>query len=205
MARPTSALLFLVSQANSFTFDWCARQLVGANLSGHIRDGLPVPLPTPDRFLSHCALRLTCNHAGYASLWAEQLGDRWREPGKEPFTWPVLATEEERWEVRSAIDAVVADAYGLSRDQYEHVLHSFDRASGPNPHTDICLAKFDELKAIGLEAFTKKYDPYWDIPLVESLPKPVIDLPLPSEEPSGRQTTMGFGSEGSGRGTRRRT
>ena len=30
---------------------------------------------------------------------------------------------------------------------------------------ELCLAMFDELKAIGLDAFTKKHDPYWDIPL----------------------------------------
>ena len=35
----------------------------------------------------------------------------------------------------------------------------------------------DELHDIGLEAFTRRYDPYWDVPLVESLPKPVIELP----------------------------
>jgi hypothetical protein len=40
------------------------------------------------------------------------------------------------------------------------------------------------LKEIGLEAFTRKYDPYWDIPLNESLPEPVIELPVPDgEEP----------------------
>ncbi len=31
--------------------------------------------------------------------------------------------------------------------------------------------------AIGLEMFTRKYGPCWDVPLVESLPKPVIELP----------------------------
>ena len=35
---------------------------------------------------------------------------------------------------------------------------------------------------MGLEAFTKKYDPYWDIPPNESLPKPVIDLPIQDTE-----------------------
>ncbi len=45
------------------------------------------------------------------------------------------------------------------------------------------LARSDELGDIWLEAFTRKYDPYWDVPLVESLPKPVIELPnlTPSE------------------------
>ena len=46
---------------------------------------------------------------------------------------------------------------------------------------------FDELKAIGLDAFTKKHDPYWDIPLNENLPQPVIDLPVAEAE----QSTVG--------------
>ncbi|MDK9701107.1 MAG: hypothetical protein OEM52_13275, partial [bacterium] len=76
------------------------------------------------------------------------------------------------------IDAVIAQAYGLSREQYEHVLSTFSHKSYPKAPT-LCLAKFDELTAIGLDAFTKKYDPYWDIPLNENLPQPVIDLPIP--------------------------
>jgi hypothetical protein len=39
------------------------------------------------------------------------------------------------------------------------------------------LAKFDELLSVRLEAFVRKYDLYWDVPLVESLPSPVIELP----------------------------
>jgi hypothetical protein len=126
--------------------------------------------------LVHTALRLNCNHSGYAPLWREQVGDAWRELNKPPFTWPVLATDDERWEVRAAIDAVVADAYGLDRVQYAHVLSTFSHRSYPKAPV-LCLAKFDELKRMGLEAFTRKYDPYWDIPLNESLPSPVIELP----------------------------
>ena len=133
-----------------------------------------------ERFVAHQALRLTCNHAGYAPLWREQIRDEWREPNREPFTWPILAGEDERWEIRAAIDAVVAEAYGLNRSQYEHILSTFSHTSYPKaPH--LCLEKFDELKATGLEAFTRKYDPYWDIPLNENLPQPVIDLPIPKE------------------------
>jgi hypothetical protein len=40
----------------------------------------------------------------------------------------------------------------------------------------LCLARFDELKSIGLEALTKKHDPYWDIPLDENRPQAVIKL-----------------------------
>ena len=77
------------------------------------------------RLLAHTALRLTCNHEGYAPLWHEQLGDAWREPDKLPFTWPCSRLDEERWAVRAAIDAVVSYAYGLSRHQYAHVLTTF--------------------------------------------------------------------------------
>jgi len=179
---PNYEALLILAIANSFAFDWLLRLKVASHVNQFILNATPVP--TVDKvggFLAHCALRLTCNHAGYAPLWQEQLGDAWREP-KPKHTWPVLETEAERWDVRAAIDAVVAQAYGLNRDQYEHVLRSFDRASGPNPYTGICLEKWDELHRIGLDAFTRKYDPYHDIPLVETLPKPVIDLKLPGEQ-----------------------
>jgi hypothetical protein len=126
--------------------------------------------------VAHSAIRLTCNHAGYAPLWVDQLGDEWGEP-KPKHTWPVLEGDDERWAIRAAIDAVVADAYGLTREQYAHVLSTFNHKSYLKAPA-LCLACFDELKSIGLAAFTKKHDPYWDIPINESLPKPVIDLPI---------------------------
>ena len=70
--------------------------------------------------------------------------------------------------------------YGLSRDQYEHVLSTFSHASYAKA-PELCLAKFDELKRLGLDAFTRKHDPYHDIPLNENLAQPVIDLPIPEE------------------------
>ena len=106
--------LVLVAVANSFPFDWIIRQLVGANVTFNFLDNVPVPsLNKISVFSAHLSLRLSANHAGYAPLWREQLGDIWREP-RPPFTWPVLEGDDERWAVRAAIDAVVADAYGLS-------------------------------------------------------------------------------------------
>jgi len=181
--RPNCIILYLIGFANSFSFDWIARQMVGANVNQFILYRIPIVVRKKDMiFISHLCLRLISNHIGYKMFWQEQLGNTWREPNKKTFTLPVLETEEERWKVRSAIDAVVADAYGLNKEQYEHILKSFDRASGPNPFTENCLEKYDELKKFGIEKFTKKYDPYWDIPLNEELPKPVIEIPLPKEE-----------------------
>jgi hypothetical protein len=180
--RPDCVAILLCSVGDSFAFDYVLRPRVGATVNAFIVAPVPVPEIRVQRpLLVHHGLRLLCNHSGYEPLWREQVGDAWREPGKEPFTWPVLAGDDERWEVRAAIDAVVADAYGLSRDQYAHVLSTFSHKSYPKA-PELCLARFDELKQLGLDAFTRKYDPYHDIPLNENLPQPVIDLPIPGEE-----------------------
>ena len=71
---------------------------------------------------------------------------------------------------------MVAHAYGLTRDQYAHVLSTFSHSSYQDAPRQ-CLANFDELQSLGLAAFTQKHDPYWNIPLNENLPQPVIDLP----------------------------
>jgi len=167
---PVHRDLDLLSLLGSYTTDWNLRLRITATLNVFIFEGVPVPRRRPVAFLAHSALRLTCNHGGYELLWRNELGRAWREP-KEPFTWPVLEGADERWAVRAAIDAVVADAYGLSREQYEHVLSTFSHKSYPQAPA-LCLAAFDELKRLGLDAFTRKHDPYWDIPLNDALPEP---------------------------------
>src|ERR1035438_3512852 len=78
-----------------------------------------------------------------------------------PRTSQAQATDA-HWAVRAAIDAVVAHAYGLTRDQYAHVFSTFSHSSYKDALRQ-CLAAFDELQQIALEPFTKKYDPYWNI------------------------------------------
>lgn len=203
--RPTHIALAYLAIGNAFPFDYLSRLLVSAAAASEFVMDL-VPCVDPKRVaiaVSHAALRLTCNHDDYEAVWREQLGDEWRED-RPPFTWPVLEGDDARWAVRAAIDAVVADAYGLSREQYVHVLSTFSHASYLKAPV-LCLARFDELKSIGIDAFTKKHDPYWDIPLNESLPKPVIDLPIPSkqDEPGG-QLLLGQEAERRRRSRRKR-
>jgi hypothetical protein len=192
---PNVVRMKLLGFLATFPLDWCLRQFVGSNVSLFYLKNAPTPRTLSWSHLAHSALRLTCNHAGYAPLWTEQLGKEWREP-KPRHTWPVLEGDDTRWPVRAAIDAVVADAYGLNREQYAHVLSTFSHRSYPKA-PDLCLAAFDELKALGLESFTQKHDPYWDIPLNESLPKPVIDLPMPGGA-SPAQTSHGSLFAGAG-------
>ena len=179
--RPNSNALFLTALVNSYQFDFQVRQRVTTGMSNYILAPIPIPALASARYiLVHAALRLTCNHVGYAPLWREQLGCEWRELGKLQHSWPVLEGDDARWAVRATIDAVVADAYGLTRKQYAHILSAFSHRSYPKA-PEVCLARFDELKTLGVEAFTRTYDPYWDIPLNDHLPQPVIDLPIPTE------------------------
>jgi hypothetical protein len=177
--RPSWRVLGIQALVTTFCFDWLVRQLVAANVTFNFLDAVPTPkLGTGQwTFLSHAAVRLSCSHAGYATLWSEQFGSEWRENG--PLnTWPVMAAPEVRWGLRSAVDAVVAGAYGLSRDDYSVLLDGFSHKGYPAART-LCLAAFDELEGVGLDTFVKRYDPYWDIPLITTLPKPAINLSGP--------------------------
>ncbi len=185
--RPNHRALALLAWFNTFTFDWCLRQKNGANVNLFILDTCPIPssafLGPRALFLAHAALRLSCNHTGYAPLFQEQLGDVWREPTRE-HTFPVLENPDCRSQLRAAIDALVAHTYGLSRDQYAHVLSSFSHKSHPGAPC-LCLSAFQALETRGLEAFVMEHDPYSDIPLVERPPSPAIALPLVAPLPMG--------------------
>ena len=97
-----------------------------------------------------------------------------------PFSWPVFDSDHERWNARAAIEAVIADAYNLSRSQYEHILLSFSNRTFPKA-VSMCLESFDELNSLGIERFSSKHDPYWDVALSENLPKPVLVLAIPGQ------------------------
>lgn len=189
--RTQAAVLQVASVSNTFCFDWLLRLVVAANITFNFLDAVPVPSTLGcERFLAHSALRLSCNHAGYTPLWREQLGDAWCEDAPRE-TWPVLAGDDARWAVRAAIDAVVAQAYGLTRAQYAHVLGGFSHKSYPKAPA-LCLARYDELARDGLDAFVRAWDPYWDVPLVETLPKPVIELRAPAAPDSDGEKQLGL-------------
>ncbi|HME23677.1 MAG TPA: hypothetical protein VKI44_20515 [Acetobacteraceae bacterium] len=174
--RPNAAALSLVAVVNSFPFDWLLRQKAAAHVSLYILSELSAPRLAANavRLLAHATLRLCCNHRGFAPLWREQLGDAWREAAPRR-SWPVIAAEADRWRLRAAMDAVIAQAYGLSRAQYERVLGSFSHKSFPAAPA-LCRAAFDELARKSLTVFCRDHDPYSDIPIVTKLAHPVIQL-----------------------------
>jgi hypothetical protein len=145
-ARPNTDALVLCALFNSFPFDWLVRQKAATHLSLYLLDALPVPRfsDTARRFLAHAALRLSCNHAGYAALWQEQVRSKQYIPAP-------------RSELRAQIDAVLADSYGLGRDLYERVLGGFSHRSDPTAPS-ACLAQFDALGAGSADAFCRRFD-----------------------------------------------
>jgi len=174
--RPNYLALKSIAVFNAFAFDFAARRVVQANLNLGVLKTLPWVSTTAgaETLLCHASLRLSCATRAYKSLWKDQLGDAWREPTRR-YTWPALEDDNARWQVRAAIDAIVAEAFGLDRRQYERVLSTFSHKNFPTaPH--LCLAAFDELCSVGIDAFCRGHDPYWDIPLNKNSPVPVIDL-----------------------------
>lgn len=200
--RPSSSALVLLALANSFLVDWTTRIKAASNVNLFILFEARVP-PTNgfELFWSHGALRLVCNHSGYSHLWREQLGLAWRETGS-PFSWPVLGSEAARWNLRSAIDASVAKAFGLTRRQYEYALSTFNHKTYPAA-PEMCLARFDEIETLGVINFCQKNDPYSDMPLNLALPSPSIHL-LPVTHQFGNSEPFTLSSPGSTTGKRSR-
>jgi hypothetical protein len=145
-SRPNADALVLCALFNSFPFDWLVRLKAATHLSLYILDAVPVPCfrTAACRFLTHAALLLSCNHTAYAGLWREY------SPGPMPRSSNALLC--------SRIDAIVANAYGLTRDQYDHVLRGFSHRSHPDAPV-LCLAAFDELRALGEIDFCRQHDP----------------------------------------------
>jgi hypothetical protein len=170
--RPDATALILCAVFNSFAFDWCLRRKIAASVSLFMLNGCPAPEVTAGaaRFLAHGALRLSCRHAGYARLWFEQLGST--------FPTEPLA-EGDRQILRAAMDAVVAHAYGLGRDDYHHILTGFSHkayASAP----ELCMAAYDLRSRRGERTFCSENDPFSGLPLAGELSHSDIDNPTAS-------------------------
>jgi len=176
-------LLVAAGILNSFVFDWALRTRLTATLSPFIVRNLPAPRlqPSEERFLSYSALALSVNHRGYLGLWrAVVAGDAL------PASFPLLSDPSKRWAVRAAIDAVVAEAYGISREQYAFVLDSFSHRSFPDA-PKLCLAAFDELQATGFDNFQQSHNPLRGFPLNAVLAKPVVEFVAPPEKLPGER------------------
>jgi len=116
-------LLYLVAILNSFVADYFTGQKISANLNMFYIYQLPVPrLPREDarfRMIVERAARLICITPEYDALW---------EIVMPCSTWSsalVAIEAKERATLRAEMDGLIAHLYGLSEEEFCHVLETF--------------------------------------------------------------------------------
>jgi hypothetical protein len=176
--RPSYKALVTVAILNSSVASFLLSLSADLNVNLFALRRVAWPLNIQERFLAHSALRLLANHAGFAPLVSEQLGESHFCAGAGPF--PFVAIPDERRRIHGQMDATIAYAFGLSRMDYETVLSRFRK---DNTFAE-ALSAFDEICTIGVETYAKQYDPYFDVPVVTTMPKSIINLNDASLEPT---------------------
>ncbi|MEN8219147.1 MAG: DNA methyltransferase [Pseudomonadota bacterium] len=130
-------LLILVSILNSFVLDYFLRQKVSANINMFYAYQLPIPrLTKKDSTFAPiviCAAKLICTTPEFDDL-AKEVG---LGSHKNGVTHP-----DERAQLRAELDGMVAHLYGLTFEEFRHILGTFP------------IVK-DEVKEQALEAFEK--------------------------------------------------
>ncbi|MBK8038481.1 MAG: Eco57I restriction-modification methylase domain-containing protein [Verrucomicrobiaceae bacterium] len=116
-------LLFLCALFNSFTVDWVVRQKVTAHCNFFYMQQLPIPRLTAKdaafRPLVERAARLVGTSAAYDELMKEVFGKR-ATHATHGLTDPAA-----RQTARAEIDALVAQLYDLTEDEFTHILSTF--------------------------------------------------------------------------------
>ncbi len=127
-------LLSISALFSSFVADWFVRQLVSANVSMHFVYGLPAPRISDSsphfQAIVRRSARLTCTTPEFSDLWGGvfQGPSAIDPPAGLPRTWTPecgATLPRERAACRSGIDALIAHLYGLSEEEFQHILSAF--------------------------------------------------------------------------------
>lgn len=162
--------LGMVSVVNSFAYDYSTRVRVGGlNISFFVLDETPVI--RKEHVLSQSEIlistaRLSLCHNVWAPEWLQLTSDLRDSSLVSNNSWHKAwaLTEYERLRLRCILDAVVAELYGLSFDDFSWILRNdpsdpkgFWRVDQHQPlelrQTTLALAAFRDLKEMGLDAF----------------------------------------------------
>ncbi len=128
--EPSGAILVLLAVLNSFVFDFIMRFRLVLHASPFLLAQAPVPRVTRAHpayaALLLPALRLSCTTPEYAPFWDETV-DREQLPLPVPWRQSLAAfwMRGERARLRAAIDATVADLYGLATADFAYILTTF--------------------------------------------------------------------------------
>lgn len=115
-------MLLALGVLNSLVMDFVARFKVSSGMSMFHFYQLPLPrLIAGNSYFDAIvprAAHLTCTTQEFARLWEEVIGEPW-EPSRG------VTDPDERQVLRDELDALVAHLYGLSRDEFDHILGTF--------------------------------------------------------------------------------
>ncbi|MDQ7026816.1 MAG: ATP-binding protein, partial [Anaerolineae bacterium] len=142
--------LFACACLNALPLDWILRQKVAANVNMFHMYSLPLPRLTVDNpyfdALVSRAACLTCVRDDFADLWQDVMGTPFTptpadtpldvptnqsvpsadlKPNLNRTGWQPVVNEAKRQIFRNEIDALVAHLYGLSHDEFAHILATF--------------------------------------------------------------------------------
>ncbi|WP_067793914.1 Eco57I restriction-modification methylase domain-containing protein [Actinomadura formosensis] len=147
----------LIAAQCSFVYDYVARQKVGGiHLTRITLKQLPVPTPQDlaphTTFLKSRVLELIYTAYDMSPL-ARDLGD-----SGEPFRWD----EERRAQIRAELDAYFFHLYGISREDADYILETFQTETGGLKNNeitkygtyrtkDLVLAEYDRMAAAGVD------------------------------------------------------
>ncbi|MGR4882389.1 Eco57I restriction-modification methylase domain-containing protein [Streptomyces sp. LARHCF249] len=153
---PASHVAAMVSAQSSLVFDFVARQKVGG-IHMALMTWKQLPVPTPKHLAPHTsfitsrALELIYSSSELEPL-ARDLGD-----AGPPFIW----NPERRALIRAELDAYFFHLYGVSREDTEYILESFQTENGGLKNNEIArygeyrtkhlvLTEYDRMAAAGL-------------------------------------------------------
>ncbi len=118
--------LYLASILNSFAFDWAIRKSVTAHVSFFFVYNMPVPrLSDDDPRMSAIvdrAARLTCTSPEFDVL-AKSMGLRSHRDG--------VTDPAKRANLRAELDGLIAHLYGLTEDEFVHIVSTFPIVAEP--------------------------------------------------------------------------
>jgi hypothetical protein len=115
-------MMYAVATLNSLILDFVVRFKIRTGMSMFHFYQLPMPRltagnPCFDAIVPRSA-RLTCTTPQFADLWQDVIGEPWDQ--SKAATDPA-----QRQTLRDELDALVAHLYGLSRDDFAHILGTF--------------------------------------------------------------------------------
>jgi hypothetical protein len=111
---------FLLGVMCSIPLDWYARRFVELGLNLHILNGLPIPRPLPGCPISQEVVSI----AGRLAARDERFGE-WAKAVGVPVG--SVRDRQNQADLEARLDALVAQMYGLSADQLQHIYETFHR------------------------------------------------------------------------------